>query len=476
MTAPRTVLAVIPARGGSKGVPGKNLAPVGGVPLVARAVRACLAARRVTHVAVSTDDPDIAAVAAGAGADVVRRPAALADDTATSEAALLHALDVHETRHGGPADVVLLVQCTSPFLTPGDVDGVAAEVLDGGADTALTVAPTHGFLWRHTLPDPYPPPDPTTPHPATPHPTTPHPTPDPTTPHPTTPHPAPDRTSPDHTAPHPSGPEPATPVPGLHAEGVNHDKAHRPRRQDRRPEYLETGAAYAMDATGFRTHGHRFFGRTALVPTDPARVLEIDDPHDLARARALAPLLDPPATPARADVDAVVLDFDGTQTDDRVLIDADGRELVAVHRGDGLGVAALRRAGLHLLILSTEKNAVVAARARKLHVPVLHGVDRKDAALKHWCEEYGIDPQRVLYAGNDVNDLPCMALVGWPVAVADAHAAVRAAARAVTTTRGGAGAVREIAAWLLGPRLDDSARPGRTPVPPPSPAPSPQGK
>lgn len=209
-----------------------------------------------------------------------------------------------------------------------------------------------------------------------------------------------------------------------------------------------------MDAAGFRAHGHRFFGRTALVPTDPGRVLEVDDPHDLARARALAPLLDPADVPTRADVDAVVLDFDGTQTDDRVLIDSDGRELVAVHRGDGLGIAALRRAGLHLLILSTEKNPVVAARARKLHVPVLHGIDRKDAALKHWCEEYGVDPQRVLYAGNDVNDLPCLGLVGWPVAVADAHAAVRAAARAVTTARGGAGAVREIAAWLLGPELN----------------------
>ncbi|MEU3629412.1 acylneuraminate cytidylyltransferase [Streptomyces fradiae] len=453
MTAPRTVLAVIPARGGSKGLPGKNLAPVGGVPLVARAVRACLAARRVTHVAVSTDDPEIAAVASGAGAEVVARPAALAGDTATSEAALLHALDAHEARHGRPADVVLLVQCTSPFVTPGDVDGVAAQVLDHGADTALTVAPSHGFLWHETFPTGTPPRPPApSPHTAATAPPSPHTA----------------ATAPPHQPAPP--PQPPTPVP--HAEGVNHDRAHRPRRQDRRPEYLETGAAYAMEAAGFRTHGHRFFGRTALVPTDPARVLEIDDPHDLARARALAPLLDPVDTPTRADVDAVVLDFDGTQTDDRVLVDSDGRELVAVHRGDGLGVAALRRAGLHLLILSTERNPVVAARARKLHVPVLHGIDRKDAALKHWCEEYGVDPQRVLYAGNDVNDLPCLALVGWPVAVADAHAAVRAAARAVTTARGGAGAVREIAAWLLGPALDTTAHP----PPPGTPSRLPQGK
>ncbi|OII65904.1 transferase [Streptomyces sp. CC53] len=445
-TERRTVLAVIPARGGSKGVPGKNLARVGGVPLVARAVHACLAARLVTDVAVSTDDPAIADAARRAGAAVVARPADLSGDTATSEAAVLHALDAREAETGRAADVVLLVQCTSPFLTPADVDGVVDEVLRGGADTALTAAPFHGFVWRGARPRPAA--DPARSGPADAHGAKDADgTADPRRAAgpgrgPEGPHGAEDAHRPEGTA---SG--------ALDAHGVNHDKAYRPRRQDRPAELLETGAAYAMDAAGFRRHRHRFFGRTALVATDPARVLEIDDPHDLARARALAPLLDAAPTPTRADVDAVVLDFDGTQTDDRVWIDSDGRETVAVHRGDGLGIAALRRAGLHLLILSTERNPVVAARARKLHVPVLHGIDRKDLALKHWCEEYGVDPQRVLYAGNDVNDLPCFGLVGWPVAVADAHGPVRAAARAVTTTPGGEGAVREIAGWLLGPEL-----------------------
>ncbi|MCL7429046.1 N-acylneuraminate cytidylyltransferase [Streptomyces sp. YS415] len=393
----RRVLAVIPARGGSKGVPAKNLAPVGGVPLVTRAVRECLTARLVTDVVVSTDDQAIAAAAREAGAEVVLRPAAIAGDTATSEAAVLHALDTHEALHGARVDVVMLVQCTSPFVIREDIDGVAAAVVENGADTAVTVAPFHGFVWRDAE-------------------------------------------------------EPAD-----GGVGVNHDKSYRPRRQDRPQDYLETGAAYAMDAAGFRTHNHRFFGRTELVRTDPARVLEIDDPHDLARARALAPLFDadrPGALPTAADIDAVVLDFDGTQTDDRVLIDTDGKEFVSVHRGDGLGIAALRRSGLTMLILSTEQNPVVAARARKLKIPVLHGIDRKDLALKQWCEEQGIAPERVLYVGNDVNDLPCFALVGWPVAVASAHDVVRGAARAVTTVPGGDGAIREIASWILGPSLD----------------------
>ncbi|MGW8885067.1 cytidylyltransferase domain-containing protein [Streptomyces sp. NPDC055749] len=402
MTPTPTVLAVIPARGGSKGVPAKNLAQVGGIPLVARAVRACLGSAEVTDVVVTTDDPAIAEAATEAAAALgeaarlhcVQRPQAIAGDTATSEAAVLHALDAYESgQPGRTADVVLLVQCTSPFITREDIDGVAAAVARDGADTAVTVAPFHGFVWRdgHAV-------------------------------------------------------EEST-------YGVNHDKAVRPRRQDRPQDLLETGAAYAMAVAGFRTHRHRFFGHTALVRTDPARVLEIDDPHDLARARALAPLLDPSPLPTREDIDAVVLDFDGTQTDDRVLIDSDGRETVAVHRGDGLGIAAMRKAGLPLLILSSEQNPVVAARARKLQIPVLHGIDRKDEALKQWCEEQSIAPERVLYVGNDVNDLPCFGLAGWPVAVASAHDSVRAAARAVTTTPGGFGAIREIAAWLLGPTL-----------------------
>lgn len=421
----RRVLAVIPARGGSKGVPAKNLADVGGVPLVARAVAACLAAPLVTHVAVSTDDAGIAEVARRAGAEVVERPDDIAGDLATSEAAVLHAMDTHEARHAHPVDAVLLVQCTSPFLTADDIEGVASAVVEAGADSALAVAPFHGFVWRAG----------------------------------------------DGSA--------AAPRESAGGDGVNHDKSFRPRRQDRPQDYLETGAAYAMDAPGFRKAGHRFFGRTELVRTDPARVLEIDDPHDLARARALAPLLDPGAgrdgrwggayaasvlpaavrpapqasRPEREDIDAVVLDFDGTQTDDRVLVDSEGRELVAVHRGDGLGIAALRRDALKLLILSSEKNPVVAARANKLQVPVLHGIDRKDLALKQWCEEQGIAPERVLYVGNDVNDLPCFGLVGWPVAVADAHDVVRDAARAVTSAPGGAGAIREIASWILGPSL-----------------------
>lgn len=381
---------MIPARGGSKGVPGKNLAPVGGVPLVTRAIRACLAAPLVRAVVVSTDDLEIAAVSRAAGAVVVSRPPDLAGDTASSEDAVLHAIEVLYGAHAEHVDVVVLVQCTSPFTTPDEIDRVVRAVLDG-ADTAFTAARFHGFLWR----------------------------------------------------PEPGG-----------AVAVNHHHKRRARRQERPVELLETGAAYAMQGRQFLAKRRRFFGVIRPVETDPERVLEIDEPADLERARVLTALLDAPTErPAREDVDAVVLDFDGTQTDDRAWLAADGSEQVVVHRGDGMGVAAMRRAGIDVLILSTETNPVVTARAAKLGVECLQGIDSKGEALAGWCADRGLEPQRVLYVGNDVNDLPCFSLVGWPVAVASAHAPVRAAARAVTSVPGGHGAVREIASWLLGKDL-----------------------
>jgi len=126
-------------------------------------------------------------------------------------------------------------------------------------------------------------------------------------------------------------------------------------------------------------------------------------------------------------------------------VSEDGTEFVTANRSDGMGVRLLREAGVPMLILSTEVNPVVSARARKLDVDVRHGLTDKASALVEWVEQRGLDLARVAYVGNDVNDLACLDLVGWPIAVADAHPLVIAAARVVLTRRGGDGAVRELA-------------------------------
>jgi N-acylneuraminate cytidylyltransferase len=137
-------VAVIPARGGSRGVPGKNLRRVGGVPLIARAVAAAQASTLVDEVFVSTDDVGIRIAALAAGARVISRPAELAGDTASSESALLHALASMPVQ----PEVLVFVQATSPFIDPADLDGAVERVLRGESEVVFSACSSHAFLWR----------------------------------------------------------------------------------------------------------------------------------------------------------------------------------------------------------------------------------------------------------------------------------------------------------------------------------------
>ncbi|UFU15047.1 acylneuraminate cytidylyltransferase family protein [Curtobacterium sp. C1] len=252
MRSSGTVVAVVPARAGSKGIPGKNLRPVGGRSLVRRAVEAALRTETIDTVVVSTDGDAIAAEATAAGAMVVRRPAELAGDEATSESALLHALDALATestddgrdehdQHRDP-EILVFLQATSPFIDPVDLDAAVHRVLDDHADVVFAAAPSHAFLWR-------------------------------------------------------------TDAQGR-AVAVNHDAAVRPRRQDREPEYRETGAFYVLRTRGFREHRHRFFGRVELAVVDPRGAIDVDEPADLALASSLAHTLDRPiGHPTNPDAD-----------------------------------------------------------------------------------------------------------------------------------------------------------------------------
>lgn len=138
-------LAVVPARGGSKGVPGKNIRDLGGRPLIVHTIEAALGSARLSRVVVSTDDDGIAEVAAAAGADVpFRRPAELATDSARAVPVIQHAVGALEDAGDEPYDVVVMLQPTSPFRTPGDIDG-ALELLErSGADSVISVVDVGG--------------------------------------------------------------------------------------------------------------------------------------------------------------------------------------------------------------------------------------------------------------------------------------------------------------------------------------------
>jgi len=218
-------MAIIPARGGSKGIPRKNLQPLAGKPLVAHTIEQARAAQSIGRVIVSTDDAEIGAVAQRYGAEVVWRPVAISGDTASSEAALLHVLAALQKNEGALPDRIAFLQCTSPLTLAADIDGTVQALLTENADTALAVTPFHYFLWQQTE--------------------------------------------------------------NGDAVGVNHDKRVRLLRQQRTPEYRETGAVYVMQTNGFLQTKHRFFGKTALYVMPAERCLEIDDPFDLQMAEQL---------------------------------------------------------------------------------------------------------------------------------------------------------------------------------------------
>jgi 3-deoxy-D-manno-octulosonate 8-phosphate phosphatase (KDO 8-P phosphatase) len=148
-------------------------------------------------------------------------------------------------------------------------------------------------------------------------------------------------------------------------------------------------------------------------------------------------------------LELVVFDFDGVFTDNRVLVMEDGREAVLCNRSDGLGIEMARAAGLKMLVLSKEANPVVSARCRKLKLECIQSCDDKAARLSEVVRDRGLKWRQVSYLGNDINDSPCLELVGLPACVADAYPAVKQQSIYITEKRGGEGAVREFCDFIL---------------------------
>jgi len=145
-----------------------------------------------------------------------------------------------------------------------------------------------------------------------------------------------------------------------------------------------------------------------------------------------------------AAIDLVVFDFDGVFTDNTVCVNQDGVESVRCWRSDGLGLSRLRSVGVHAMIISTEANPVVTARAKKLQLPCKQGVKDKAAEILATCRELQVDSQQTMFVGNDINDIPAFRTVAAPVGVADAYPEIYPYVLYRTQKHGGFGAVREI--------------------------------
>jgi YrbI family 3-deoxy-D-manno-octulosonate 8-phosphate phosphatase len=390
------VLAIIPARGGSKSVPRKNIRQLAGHPLLAYSIAAGLQATSISRVIVSTDDEEIAEIARSYGAEVpFMRPTALAQDDTTDFPVFRHALDWLAENESYSPNIIIQLRPTSPLRPPGLVDE-AVKLLRGHpeVDSARGVIPSGQNpykMWRINAAG--------------------------------------------HMVP-------------LLTDGF--EQPYNMPRQQLPATYWQTGH---IDAIRHKTLEAGSLSGSVILPLilDPRYAVDIDTDRDHERAEwiirqgDLALVL--PGRTSRGlpeQVDLVLFDFDGVFTDDRVWVNAEGEEWVAAKRGDGWGIARLKERGVQAIVISTERNPVVAARCKKLGIEVLQAVDDKAAAVRDLLKERKIEPDRVVYVGNDVNDIPAFPAVGCALAVRDAHPDVLRSADIVLRRKGGYGAVREV--------------------------------
>jgi N-acylneuraminate cytidylyltransferase len=241
--------------------------------------------------------------------------------------------------------------------------------------------------------------------------------------------------------------------PLLEVEGIT--EPYNAPRQILPPVYWQTGHIDAIRASTIQQKKSLTGDVIYPLVIDPRYTVDIDNLSDWAKYEALArsglEMVTPGASsvvkrPIPEKIDLVISDFDGVITDNRVWVDEDGTEFVAAYRSDSIGVQLLREIGVEVMILSSEPNRVVEARARKMDVQVIHGVGihEKGRVMREVLEQKNIKAEHVIFIGNDINDLPCFEVAGWAVAVADAYPELIDAADFVLSKPGGHGALREV--------------------------------
>ncbi len=375
-------VALMPLRGGSKSIPGKNIRPLAGHPLFAWSLEQAIASNCFDAIYVATDAESIRAVVREyfpTGVTLIDRSPETATDTASTESVML------EFQQRVPFDVLGLIQATSPLTRAEDFRAARTQFETGGFDSLVTATPLHRFLWN------------------------------------------------------PDG----TPM--------NYDPAQRPRRQDMSPMLMENGAFYLTRGTVLEQHRCRLGVRVAVHVMPPETETELDEPSDWERVEHL--LLDRrrgSAYAAAAQVQALVLDVDGTLTDGGMYYDANGEKMKRFSTRDGKGLERLRALGIRVCVITGEDSPAVAARMRKLQITdYFPGVTDKLRVLKEWAATTGLQLQDIAFMGDDTGDLECLQNVGLPCCPADATAEILAAAKFVCNAGGGRGAVREVCELII---------------------------
>lgn len=393
------VLAIIPARGGSKGIPRKNIREFAGYPLIAYSIQAALNSKLITRVIVSTDDEEIAQIAKQFGAEVpFLRPSEIAQDMTLDLPVFQHVLgELAKTEDYYP-DIVVQLRPTSPVRPILLVDEAIQLLIDHPhVDSVRGIVPAGQNphkMWKI------------------------------------------DSSS--------------GMMRGLLDVGGIEEPYNAPRQV--LPEtFWQTGHIDVIRPNVILQQNSMSGKNIMPVMIDPLYTVDIDKAVDWQRAEWLVwygelEMVTPGNSRRKLPdrVELIVFDFDGVMTNNLVYVNQDGIESVAANRSDGMGIVRLRKTDIKAMVLSTETNPVVDARCKKLKLPVIQGVENKDVVLQEYLEVNGFNPKNVIFVGNDINDVPCFSMVGCALVVADAQPVALRQADIVLQHCGGYGAVREV--------------------------------
>lgn len=406
------ILALIPARGGSKGIPRKNIRSFAGYPLIAWSIAAAKQSELVTRIIVSTDDEEIASVAREWGAEApFLRPAEISQDKTTDLPVFEHTLKWLEDVEGYRPEIMIQLRPTSPIRPKNMLDD-AIRILQNHQDAdcvrGVVVAGQNPFkMWRFSGED-----------------------------------------------------KPLNPL--LEVDGIK--EPYNAPRQILPPVYWQTGHIDAIRTSTIAQKKSLTGDVIYPLVIDSKYTVDIDTLPDWAKYEALvysglemvSPGKDRKQMPET--IKLIICDFDGVVTDNAVITDQDGKESVLASRSDSMHIKTLKEKGIDFMILSSEPNNVVQARAKKMGVESIHGIGMQDKGrvMREILEKKNIKAENVIYVGNDLNDLPCFEIAGWSVAVADAYPEVIRAADFVLEKKGGHGAIRELCEIILNRSKNDS--------------------
>lgn len=378
-----TTYAIIPAMTGSPERRQQNIIPIAGKPLIAWSIEQSLQSEHVDVTYVTTDDRQTAEVANKYGGTVLER--AISTGDVTLESIVRHVLEHIDLGYHATDDLIVLLPPSAPLRMNGDIDKAIDTIRGEGADALISGSRNCDLrLWQKEA----------------------------------------------------SG-----------WMGLNHDPSREFRFQDLSNQFIENGSIYifkpesleankSISGGKITTYEMEAWQTSGGASFDTIGLLQDDLPSRLRRTQSNAISV--------SDMALLVFDFDGVLTDNKVLISQDGTEGVMANRADGLAIDAFNKIKLPMLILSTETNQVVEARARKIQVPYLHGVGDKKRALQEHCLKHKIELEHVLYLGNDFNDRAVMLTVGWPVCPSNAADEIKSIARIILSRKGGEGVVREL--------------------------------